>query len=357
MKNYRTVESLAEELQEETESARSALIYAPNTVGKTRLAQHLKNRDPESVILYNSYVEDVFAWDNDRVILTTNPGSGLLKVIEHQGLDRAIIENFQNFTNDKIEPTIDFANGEISFGIHAGDDRSAEYIKISRAEESIFIWSVYYSMLSDAVDTLLESPEQRSTTDYDCLTLAVIDDPVSSMDDVRIVTVALALVDLIKRAASLDLQFLVTTHHALFFNVLFNSLSKSNRKKHYAYILNRGRFAGWTLAKQPSDSPFSYHMGIIEDIGQAIAENAIERNHFNQFRALLEKTASFLGYTEGWSQLLTGPDARLLTKVLNLLSHDRFAELESAVILDEYKSALKGEFETFLKEFRWKSAA
>lgn len=357
MKNHETVESLAEDLHEATENARSALIYAPNTVGKTRLAQHLKNRDPESVILYNSYVEDVFAWDNDRVILTTSPESELLKTIELQGLDGTIIKNFQNFTNDKIEPTIDFANGEISFGIHAGDDRSAEYIKISRAEESIFIWSVYYSMLSDAVDTLLDSPELRSTTDYDCLTLAVIDDPVSSMDDVRIVSVALALVDLIKRASNLDLKFLVTTHHALFFNVLFNSLSKSNRKKHYAYILNRGPIAGWTLAKQSSDSPFSYHMGIIEDIGQAISENAIQRIHFNQFRALLEKTASFLGYTEGWSQLLTGPDARLLTKVLNLLSHDRFAELESAVIANEYKSALKGEFETFLKEFRWKSAA
>ncbi len=64
-----TVATLAEEVLQGLGDSRSALIYAPNTIGKTRLAQHLKERDPEGVVLYNSFVEDVFTWDNERVVL------------------------------------------------------------------------------------------------------------------------------------------------------------------------------------------------------------------------------------------------------------------------------------------------
>ncbi|MFK4759750.1 hypothetical protein ACI3KS_02325 [Microbacterium sp. ZW T5_45] len=351
---HETVTSLADDVLQGLADSRSALIYAPNTIGKTRLAQHLKDRDPGSVVLYNSFVEDVFTWDNERVVLKINPESELLETIVTQGLDSAIIDNFQAFTNGRIEPRLDFESGEISFGIHKGDDSATDGIKISRAEESIFVWSVYYSVLSEAIETLSDSPELRSTASYDQLTLAVIDDPVSSMDDVRIVSVALALSDLVKRASAIDLKFVIATHHALFFNVLFNSL---RRKSDRAYVLARGSAAGWTLAKQSKDSPFSYHLGIVEDIQGAISTNAIERVHFNQFRALLEKTANFLGHTGGWGDLLVGPNAALVTKVLNLYSHDRFADIDSFDVADEYKEAFKGEFQEFLKAFRWAAAA
>lgn len=350
---HETVASLADEVLQGLADSRSALIYAPNTIGKTRLAQHLKERDPEGVVLYNSFVEDVFTWDNERVVLKMNLASELLETIVTQGLDSAIIDNFQAFTGGRIEPRLDFESGEVSFGIHKGDDSSADDIKISRAEESIFVWSVYYSVLSEAIDTLLDSPGLRSTTDYDQLTLAVIDDPVSSMDDVRIVSVALAVSELVKRASQIDLKFVIATHHALFFNVLFTSL---RRRGDRAYVLARGSGAGWELAKQPKDSPFSYHLGIIEDIQEAISANAIERAHFNQFRALLEKTANFLGYTGGWGDLLVGPNAALVTKVLNLYSHDRFADIEANDVAEEYKDAFSSEFQEFLKTFRWAAA-
>lgn len=352
--HHETVASLVDEVLEGLADSRSALIYAPNTVGKTRLAQHLKEDDPEGVVLYNSFVEDLFTWDNERVVLRMNLESELLATIVTQGLDRAIIDNFQAFTSGKIEPTLDFENGEISFGIHKGDDSSADGIKISRAEESIFVWSVYYSVLSEAIETLRDSPELRSTADYDQLTLAVIDDPVSSMDDVRVVSVALALSELIRRASEIDLKFVIATHHALFFNVLFNSL---RRRSDRSYVLARGPVAGWTLTKQSKDSPFSYHLGIIEDIQGAISANAIERAHFNQFRALLEKTANFLGYTGGWGDLLVGPYASLVVKVLNLYSHDRFADIDTYEVAAEYKEAFRSEFQEFLKAFRWAVAA
>lgn len=347
---HETISSLADDLLQGLADSRSTLIYAPNTIGKTRLAQHLKERDPEGVVLYNSFVEDVFTWDNQRVVLKMNLESELLETIVTQGLDAAISDNFQAFTSGRIEPRLDFESGEISFGIHKGDDSSTDGIKISRAEESIFIWSVYYSVLSEAIETLSDSPELRSTSGYDQISLAVIDDPVSSMDDVRIVSVALALAELMKRASGLGVKFVIATHHALFFNVLFNSLRS---RKNQAYVLRREQAAGWELTRQSNDSPFSYHLGIVEDLQSAITANAIERGHFNQFRALLEKTANFLGHPGGWGDLLTGPDAVLLTKILNLYSHDRFSDLDSFDVAEEYKDALRSEFQTFVRTFRW----
>ncbi|MCM1012450.1 hypothetical protein [Brevibacterium sp. XM4083] len=345
---------MAEEVLQGLADSRTALIYAPNTVGKTRLAQCLKEHNPEGVVVYNSFVEDVFSWDNERVVFKMNPEAELFETIVTQGLDSAIIDTFKAFTNGKIEPRIDFENGEVSFGVHRGDDNSADGIKISRAEESIFVWSVYYSVLNEAIEALSDSPDLRSTVDYDRLTHAVIDDPVSSMDDVRIVSVALALAALIKRASELDLKFVIATHHALFFNVLFNSL---RRKTDRAYILAIDPIAGWTLARQSKDSPFSYHLGIIKDIQEAISANAIERAHFNQFRALLEKTANFLGHTGGWGDLLVGPDAALVTKVLNLYSHDRFADIDTFDVAEEFREAFRSEFQEFLKTFRWAAAS
>ena len=350
---HETVSSLADEVLNGLAGKRTALIYAPNTIGKTRLAQHLKENNPKSVVLYNSFVEDVFTWDNERMVLKMSPSSELFETIVTQGLESAIVDNFQNFTSGKIEPSLDFESGEVNFGIHKGDDSSTDGIKISRAEESIFVWSVYYSVLSEAIETLRDSPDLRSTASYDQLTLAVIDDPVSSMDDVRIVSVALELAALIKRASELDLKFVITTHHALFFNVLYNSLK---RKSDRAYILMRDSAAGWTLSRQSNDSPFSYHLAIIKEIKEAISDDRIGRVHFNQFRALLEKTANFLGYTGGWSDLLAGSDAALLTRVLNLYSHDRFADIDTFEVAAEYKDAFRSEFQEFLTSFRWAAA-
>lgn len=307
------------------------------------------------MMLYNAFVEDGFTWDNERVVLNMNLESELLRTIKTQGLDGEITKNFQRFTNDRIEPTLDFASGEITFGMYKGDNNSTGGIKLSRAEESIFVWCVYFTVLSEAVDALSDPQDLRSTSDYDSLILAVVDDPVSSMDDMRIVAVALALAELMERAKPLGLKFLVTTHHALFFNILFNSL-KSKELSKRACLLQRGIDTGWELKEQSKDSPFSYHLGIIEELERAVSEDNIQRSHFNQFRTLLEKTANFLGYS-GWTQLLSGPDASVLKGTLNLYSHDRVAEIDSSQVYEIHKEALKTEFSEFLKRFRWAAAS
>lgn len=350
--HYESLDDLAYKLSRG--KARNTLIFAPNTIGKTRLAQRLKERNPKKVMLYNAFVEDAFTWDNERAVLKMNLESELLRTIKTQGLDGEIIRNFQLFTNESIEPMLDFMSGEITFGVHTGDDNPIDGIKLSRAEESIFVWCVYFTVLSEAIGVLGEREDLRSTTDYDSLVLAVVDDPVSSMDDMRIVTIALALADLMEHATELNLKFLVTTHHALFFNVLFNALESKKLSKR-AFILQRAVETGWALKEQSKDSPFSYHLGIIEELERAISVNEIQRVHFNQFRTLLEKTANFLGYT-GWTQLLTGPGASVLKGTLNLYSHDRIAELESSEVYEVHKEALRTEFVEFLNRFKWAAA-
>src|SRR5699024_6484823 len=144
--------------------ARNTIVFAPNTIGKTRLAQHLKEQNPKGVMLYNALVEDAFTWDNERVVLKMDRDSELLHTIETQGLDGEIIKNFQMFTNARIEPTLDFVSGEITFGVYKGDESSTAEIKLSRAEESIFVWCVYFTVLSEAIDALSDHEDLRSTT-------------------------------------------------------------------------------------------------------------------------------------------------------------------------------------------------
>lgn len=111
-----TVEQLAQHLLGEIESQTSGLIFAHNATGKTRLNQHLSDDGPDAVVLYNSYVEDLFAWDDDQVALKLSLRSPLLSTIKTQGLDREILESFTRFTDSEIEPTIDFENEVVTFG-------------------------------------------------------------------------------------------------------------------------------------------------------------------------------------------------------------------------------------------------
>lgn len=139
--------------------------------------------------------------------------------------------------------------------------------------------------------------ENRITDEFNYLEYIVIDDPVSSIDDSRIIEIAVNLFRIINSSKNKQLNFLITTHHALFYNVLFNSLrriSKSEAKRFF-YILSRNIDNTLNLVGQDDDTPFAYHLLVKGKIQEAIASNGIEKYHFNLLRSLLEKTANFLG--------------------------------------------------------------
>ncbi len=331
-----------------------ALLYACNTSGKTRLSKLFCEQYPANVLCYNAFVEDFFHWDNENLILKINKKSWLAKLINDEGLDGEIIDNFKKLTNSKIEPVFDIANESITFGNHTGDEEAADKIKVSRGEESLFIWSIFYTILSSAISTLKELPQNRSTDFFNNIQYIVIDDPVSSMDDTRIITIALELIELINLMGSGNnkLKILITTHHSLFFNVLHSEKTPLWQKK--SFVLSKTDANELCLDKQTSDSPFAYHNLIFKEICNAIQKNDIQKYHFNLFRALLEKTANFLGYSDCWSALLDeSENKKIFVKQLNLYSHSSLSDIEASKLTSEEIEAFKAIFKGFIEKFHW----
>ena len=324
-------------------------LYAFNSTGKTRLSSEFVDVEEEGVktLRYSAFFEDIFVWDNENYILKCDPNSWIIKRIVDQGLESKIIDNFRDITRFNIEPNFDFVKGDITFKIASGDDESLDGIKISRGEESIFVWSVFYSLLEEAIDTLNDSKENRTTEIFNDLKWIIIDDPVSSMDDTKIVTIAVKLAEKVKSFNNNSVDFLITTHHALFFNVLFNSFKK--KKKYFeSYILIKDDGV-FKLSRQ-NDSPFGYHLLLKETIKNAIISNGIEKYHFNLFRSLLEKTSSFLGY-EDWTKCLSDDIKEGIKKLLQLYSHDRLSDLEPRQLSSEEKDLFVQAFNAFTAKY------
>lgn len=340
---------------EKSNHIKVSTLYACNASGKTRLSKLFADQYDDKVLYYNAFTEDLFSWDNKDYVLKIDAKAGIFRTIQDQGLDKQIINNFKKFTGSKLEPTLDIPEGKIKFSINSGDESSSGNVKISRGEESVFVWSVFYTILDVAIGALNENPDNRTTNEFDKFQYIVIDDPVSSMDDTRIITVALELAELIKKSKN-QLKFLITTHHALFFNVLFNFRFKNWDRKNYILSKSDTEFH---LKTQGKDSPFAYHHVIISEIKEAIEKKDIRRYHFNLFRSLLEKTANFLGYEtkdkclDIMSDDKTQDGLNVFRKTLEHYSHNSLWDLEPKNVSELEQVAFEQSFNAFIEKFNW----
>lgn len=218
------------------------LIYAFNGTGKTRLSRAFKNlvtphkegeeqeKNEVKIIYYNAFTEDLFYWDNDfnagtKRILKIHPNDFTQWILVEEGQANNIITLFQHYTNDKLTPRFNEAHNEISFSIESGNEESIEDIKISRGEESCFVWCIFYSLLQEVVEVLsIAEPDQRPIRKFDHLKYVFIDDPVSSLDENHLIELAVNIAQLIKSAPE-ELKFIITTHNPLFYNVIYNELN------------------------------------------------------------------------------------------------------------------------------------
>lgn len=329
------------------------LIYAFNGTGKTRLANlfyDINLRDDESspvCLNYGALFEDTFQWDNTvNELHFTVQDEWLRRLFEDEGLENRIKEIYGRYHFSHFEPFFDVENQLVYFQMATGDDESSDHIKISRAEESLFIWSVYHAVLDLMVDTLSDDIENRTTDVFNDVKYIVIDDPVSSIDDTRIVSLAIDLVDTVKKLKELNVKVIILTHHALFFNVVKNIMLD--------------KVSSWSLSssyegicrKDIKDSPFAYHLFAMALIKQAIENNTIERYHFNLFRAILEKTANFLGYKQ-YISLLAGENKDEIYRILNVYSHSRIADMEPQDIPSDHKKLFADMFNDFLRRYNW----
>ncbi len=352
------------------------LIYAFNGTGKTRLSREFKlivepkaDGDTEleesevvgkKMLYYNAFTEDLFYWDNDlkndtELKLKIHPNSFTKWIFEDQGQDRNIVSNFQHYADEKLTPhfneeySIKDKDGnnvtvraftEITFSHERGNDERSDNIKISKGEESNFVWCVFYSLLEQVIDVLnVDEPIDRETDQFDQLEYVFIDDPVSSLDDNHLIELAVNLAQLIKSNES-DLKFIITTHNPLFYNVLHNELKKDKFKK---YFLKKNEDGEYDLIPQNNDSPFSYHLFLKSEIEKAIETGQLKKYHFNFLRNILEKTSTFLGY-DNWGELLpkdtNGNTNPYETRIINISSHSKHSGDEVAELSDDDKRVL-----------------
>ena len=331
------------------------LIYAFNGIGKTRLSRKFKeliqpkhNSEEEiKVLYYNAFTEDLFIWDNDldgdenrKIIIQPNNFTNLaFGFLKDQGQDGNIANHFKHYTHSSITPKINDDFSEVTFSILRGGDDSINNIKISKGEESNFVWCIFYSLIEQIVEVLnIADANDRSTNDFDHLKYIFIDDPVTSLDENHLIELAVDLAQLIKSSES-EVKFIITTHNPLFYNVLFNELKNANK-----FFLKKLESGVYELEEQNTDSPFSYHLFLKKELENAIKSGQLKKYHYNFLRNILEKTSTFLGY-ENWSSLLPN-DANNEKKnpyearIINISSHSKHAYDESANLPEDDKRVL-----------------
>lgn len=360
---FDNIEELAKNILDS--DRKTFLYYAFNGMGKTRLSMELRrlvekdnNIDQyPKILFYNAFIEDLFIWENsdiDSSVLKIDKSSEFFSLLKDLGQEASIIRKFQEFTLSKLEPAFNLGIGEVTFRIPKGNE-VIENIKISRGEESIFIWSIFLVMLETILSDLsITVVEERTIENYNNLEYIFIDDPMSSLDDNNIIEVAISLKELVEKARLLNIKLIITTHHPLFYNVLYNEIDKRKRFE-CCFIKNEG---GRYKKEQQNDTIFGYHHFIIYEIKNAISNNKIERYHFTLFRNLLEKTATYLGY-KNWGDLITDNGLTEGERIgyirrINLYSHNKVSDLEKPELKEQEKAMLKRLFNNFMKDYRWK---
>ena len=401
----KTLTEIAQQLKDANKKVQ--LIYAFNGTGKTRLSREFKqlialkadgsegddaaaadeSELPRNKILYyNAFTEDLFYWDNDLEVdadpehkLKIQPNTFTDWVLKDQGQDQNIITTFQRYTNDKLTPRFNAerkekdkddkeitikAFSEVTFSMESGDDAHLGNLKISKGEESSFIWSIFFTLLEQVIDVLnVAEPGDRETDQFDQLEYVFIDDPVSSLDDNHLIQLAVDLAQLVKSSDS-DVKFIITTHNPLFYNVLHNELNSddgSYKKRSFdKYRMTKLDDGTYQLVSQPNDSPFSYHLYLKSELEKAIESGQVSKYHFNFLRNILEKTSTFLGYKK-WGDLLPKSDDGKTNpyeaRIINISSHSKHAGDEVADLTEDDKRVLAYLIRKINEMYRFDSSA
>lgn len=381
----KTLTEIAQQLKDANKKVQ--LIYAFNGMGKTRLSREFKqliapkadgsedgNEVDQSelsrniILYYNAFTEDLFYWDNDleqdvEPKLKIQPNSFTDWVLKDQGQDQNIVTTFQRYTNDKLTPRFNEeyqvkdgddkeitikAFSEVTFSMARGDDAHSGNIKLSKGEESNFIWSIFYTLLEQVISVRnVPEPGDRESDAFDHLAYVFIDDPVSSLDENHLIQLAVDLAQQVKSSES-DVKFIITTHNPLFYNVLYNELNRddgSYKKKRFGkYRMAKLDDGTFKLDEKTSDSPFSYHLYLMFEIEKAIQSGEVNKYHFNFLRNILEKTSTFLGY-KNWGELLPGNEDGKSNpyeaRIINISSHSKHAGEEVADLTEDDKRVFR----------------
>ncbi len=304
------------------------LFFAHNGTGKTRLSMEFKqagkkfdndgNVISRDTLYFNAFTEDLFSWNNDlendtNRFLKLNPDSAFFEGLRELDLDVKIESFFHGYVDLNFD--INYETFTVAFSrriLVGGAEQRVENIKISRGEENLFIWCFFLAICQLAID---KDPA------YSWVKFIYIDDPISSLDENNAIAVACDLSELLTRKDN-EIKTVISTHHSLFFNVLFNELGRKVKSKRY-FLHNKApdRYA----LQDTDDTPFFHHIAILSEIRQAVESDKLYTYHFNSLRSIFEKTASFFGYDDIDRCIHGLEDEVLFERALQLFSHGRYS--------------------------------
>lgn len=320
------------------------LLYAYNGTGKTRLSMEFKdagkrkNKGSRDTLYFNAFTEDLFSWDNDldndsERRLHLNSDSKFFNGLKDLALEERIGDYLSRYADFIFD--IDYDEWTISFR-----KDEASHIKVSRGEENIFIWCLFMAICERVID---------GAESYEWVKYLYIDDPISSLDDNNAIAVASDLAKLLRRGKD-RWKVVISSHHALFFNVVCNELKKAPHKK---YFLHRPEGGTTYTLRATDDTPFFHHVATLAEVQKAAEGGKLYTYHFNMLRSIMEKTATFFGYDD-FSACIHGlEDEVLYSRALNLLSHGKYAIYQPMEMVDDTKELFRQILNAFLNRYRF----
>lgn len=340
-------------LDPEQGTKKCVLLYAYNGTGKTRLSMAFKDigkkGDARDTLYFNAFTEDLFSWDNDLEVdsdrkLKLNTASRFFTGLESLELDNRIRPLLQRYADfffriDTEEWVVTFSRDvTVTAPDGTATTETLDNIKVSRGEENIFIWCFFLAIVELAMD---------GAEAYNWVKYVYVDDPISSLDEHNAIAVANHLAKLLNRPDN-PLKTVVSSHHTLFFNVLWNEFGRNNKKVERLFLAKQDN--GY-LVRETGDTPFFHHVALLAELQKAADSGNLYTYHFNMLRAVLEKTASFHGFP-GFSACIKqdddDPDGILHTRLINVMSHGNYSLFEPTEMVPENKDY----FRRILNDFR-----
>ena len=378
---YKTLNNVVTRLRDDLSKesgSKIVLLYAFNRTGKTRLSMAFKdkgkkkNKGKADTLYYNAFTEDLFVWNNDLAhdqirYLKINEQSNFFSGFKGLALEERIHGHLERFAEFDFKIDYDawkvFFSREIpnpKYNPHNDEPERIvqENIKISRGEENIFVFSVFMSIC----DLVIEGKEEYSWVKY-----IYIDDPISSLDENNAITLASDLSNMIKqdleksKDGDKGRKYIVSTHHGLFFNILYNEMKKVSSK---AYFLHKTKIETYKL-QVTDDTPFFHHIEQLCELNQVVkkyeelekGDSKLEQSsilktyHFNMLRSVFEKTSIFFGHEDFSYCLKDLPDKELFTRAVNIMSHGRYSIFAPVGMLKENADLFVKIFRSFVDKY------
>lgn len=359
--NFTTLEEVAQHFRKDLIGDHRAmkdlvLFFAHNGTGKTRLSMDFKQAgkefDAEGIVTnrdtlyFNAFTEDLFSWNNDlendtNRVLNLNADSAFFDGLHELELDAKIEAFFNNYVDLKFDINYDTSTVTFSRSIVVeGHEQTVENIKISRGEETLFIWCFFLAICQLAID---KDPA------YSWVKYIYIDDPISSLDENNAIAVACDLCNLLTTEGN-EIKTVISTHHSLFFNVLYNEFGRKVKNKRY--FLHCKKPSGYAL-QDTSDTPFFHHIAILSELKKIAVSNKIFTYHFNSLRSVLEKTATFFGYDKIDKCIDGMEDEVLFERALQLFSHGKYSIFDPVEMGDDNKDLFKRILKAFTDKYEF----